>query len=241
MSLDRKLQVVVAVILCLNVVVWFSVRFTRASWENVPPAPDVKYSALSAMGDKSFSYRINGLMVQNFGDTGGRFTPLRDYDYNALTRWMFLQDHLDERSNFMPYLAAYYFSGVQEPEKFRPMLDYLQTVGTKPYPNKWRWLAQGVFLARFILDDIDRALEIANIMVDLNVPDMPAWARQMPAFIMTAQGKKEAAYGLMLEILKTGVDDMHPSEVYSMRLYMCTRLLDAEIAAQDPLCEGLDQ
>lgn len=240
MSIDRKLEIFVAFVLCVNIFLWFSVRFVQSEWTNVPPAPDKKYSSLSGLGDPGFAYRTNALMIQNFGDTGGRFTPLKDYDYDALTEWMFLQDHLDEQSNFMPYLAAYYFSGVQEPEMFRPMLYYLQIVGAKPYADKWRWLAQGVFLARFILKDLDRALELAKDLNSLDDPDIPNWARQISASIMSMRGEKEAAYELMLGILQSSAKDMHPNEVYSMRIYMCNKLLDREQALKNPLCEGIE-
>ncbi len=239
MSLDRKLQIFIALTLFVNIALWFSVRFVQATWANVPPAPDPKYAAMSALGDKSFAYRINSLMIQNFGDTGGRVTALKEYDFDELTKWFFLQDTLDERSNFIPNLAGYYFSGVQEPEKFRPVLDYLEMVGVRPYGEKWRWLAQGVFLARFVIQDMDRALEMAELLSNLDVDDIPIWTKQMPAFVKNARGEKEAAYGLMLEILKTSADKMHPSEVYSMRIYMCTRLLDEKEAEKNPLCEGL--
>ncbi len=239
MCADRKFQIVFALVLVVNIALWFSVRFVQASWVNVPPAPDVKYASLAGLGDRSFAYRLNALMIQNFGDTGGRLTPLEDYNFNILADWFFLQDHLDEQSDFMPYLAAYYFGGVQKPEKFRPLLDYLQMVGVRPYGEKWRWLAQGVFLARFRLNDLDRALELAELMSSSGASDVPAWARQMPAFIMNVQGEKKAAYALMLEILKTSAETLHPNEVYSMRIFMCTRLLEEEEAAKNSLCDGL--
>ncbi len=239
MSVEQRLQIVVFFILVINILFWFSVRFTQASWNNVPPAPEENYAAFSGLGDTSFAYRLNGLMVQNLGDTGGRFTSLKDYDFDRLSIWFDLQDVLDERSDFMPYLAAYYFGSVQEAEKFRPLLPYLEKVGVRPYGEKWRWLAQGVFLARFRINDLDRALELANLLSESEDKDVPSWARQMPAFIMSAQGEKEAAYGLMLEILKSSADRLHPSEVYSMRLFMCERLLKQEEASNNPLCEGL--
>src|SRR5690606_23680957 len=134
------------------------------------------------------------------GDTGGRTTSLNDYNYEELAKWFFLADTLDPVSNYVPYLAAFYFGGVQEPEKFRPVLDYLVHVGNRAEGEKWRFLAHAVYLARFELEDNDTALELANKLARVNNPNMPGWTRQMPAFIMNTQGKKEAAYALLLEM-----------------------------------------
>ncbi len=240
-SLNQELFVkaALAAVLVLNVAFWFSIRDIRSHWNNVPPVPDEKYASAYGLGDKSFAYRLNGIMIQNLGDTGGRVTSLKDYDYGKLAKWFFLQDHLDKKSNFIPYLAGYYFSGVQEPEKFRPVLDYLEQVGNRDYGQKWRWLAQAVFIARYKLNDLDKALSLANVMAKINNDNMPSWARQMPAFIMSAKGEKDAAYALMLEILKTSADKMHPNEVNAMRAYICEQILEMEEAKQDPICEGI--
>lgn len=242
MNLSNQTLIVklgLAFALMLNLLFWFSVRDVQVSWNNVPPAPEKKYASAYGLGDASFAYRINGIMIQNLGDTGGRVTSLKDYNYDALTDWFFVQDHLDKKSNFIPYLASYYFGGLQEPEKFRPVLDYLEEVGKRPYGEKWRWLAQGVFLARFKLNDLDKALSMARSLAKVENDNMPAWARQMPAFVMNAKGEKEASYALMLEILKTSADIMHPNEVNAMRAYICEQILDTKEAKKDPICEGV--
>lgn len=237
-SRDKQVQLCLAFALCLNIIFWFSGRDIQARWDNVPPAPAQKYAAAYGMGDAGFAYRLNGIMLQNLGDTGGRVTSLDDYKYDDLTKWFFLQDYLDPRSDYTPYLAAYYFGSVQTPEKFRPVLDYLQKVGEQAEGQKWRWFAQGVFLARYQLHDLDKALEMANILASTKYDKAPGWVRQMPAFIMTEKGEKKAAYALLLEILKTSAADLHPNEVNAMKAYICTRTLSKEEAAANPLCEG---
>ncbi len=238
-SQENKIKLLLMVALICNVMFWFSVREVRSRWINVPPAPDIKYADSYGLGDSSFAYRLNGLMIQNLGDTGGRYTSLKDYNYDALTKWFYLQDYLDPHSDFVPYLAAFYFGGVQEPEMFRPVLDYLSEVGSRPEGQKWRWLAQGVYLARFKLKDLDKSLELAHVLANAGNENAPSWVRNMPAFIMTAQGEKQAAYALLLEILKTTAEDLHPNEVNAMKAYICERTLSVEEAAQNPLCDNL--
>lgn len=236
--IDKRVQISLTFILALNVLVWFSMRHTQAQWGNVPPPPNPKLAASYGLGDKSFSYRINGIMLQNLGDTGGKFTPLKDYDFKRLTKWFFLQDDLDPKSNYVPYLASYYFGGVQEPEKYRPVFDYLEKVGMRDYGEKWRWMVQAVYIARHSLKDLDKALELAYKLAETENTDAPNWVKQMPAFVMTKRGDKQAAYDLMVEILKTSAEKMHPNEVNAIVANICEVILEPHEAQQDPLCNS---
>lgn len=234
----NKLEILLGLALIINLVFWFSIRGVQAKWTNVPPPPDKKYAAAYGLGDKTFAYRLNGIMIQNFGDTGGRVTSLKDYNFENLAKWFFLQHYLDPNSDYIPYVASYLFGSLQEPEKYRPVLSYLETVGTMPQGEKWRWLAHATFMARYTIKDLDLALRLAEKLAALANENMPAWATNMPAFILAAQGEKEAAYALLLEILKSSGDKMHPNEVNSTRIYICTRILSEEEAAVNPLCEN---
>lgn len=222
-----------------NLIFWFSVRHVQTQWTNVPPPPPKQYASASGLGDRSFSYRMNGIMIQNMGDTGGRTTALKDYNFERLSKWFFLEDSLDAHSNHIPYLAGYYFSGSQDPQKYRPVLDYLETIGVRPDGEKWRWLAHAVFMARFKMKDMDRALSLAHKLAEVKNSDMPEWTRQMPAFVMNAKGEKEAAYALMLEILKSRRDKLHPEEVTAMRSYICGSILDKSEAENNPICKNI--
>ncbi len=208
-------------------------------WGNVPPAPSQEFAATYGLGDKSFAYRVNGLAIQNLGDTGGRITALKDYNYERLAKWFFLEDSLDPHSEYIPYLAGYYFSATQNPKEYAPVLDYLALIGNRSDGEKWRWLAQAVYIARFLMDDMDKSLELANLLAQTKSENVPSWTRQMPAFVMTAKGDKDAAYALFLEILKSSASTMHPNEINSMKIYICTRILDAQDAAKNTLCQDI--
>jgi hypothetical protein len=239
LNTDRNICFFLALAVGLNILFWFSVRDIQGRWLNVPPVPELKYAEAYGLGDSELSYRMIGLMIQNLGETGGRSISLKDYNYESLSQWFFLEDHLNPRSNFIPYLAAFYFSNIANPEKMRPVIDYLLEVGQRAEGQKWRWLAQAVFLARFKMQDMDRALELAHVLAAVDNPEMPGWARQMPAFVMNAKGEKDAAYALMVEILKSRASELHPNEVTNMRYYICDRLLEKKEAHNNPLCENL--
>ncbi len=238
-SLEKKLKISLCFILFLNIILWFFLRHDQARWGNVPPAPEIKYASVSGLGDSSFAYRMHGLMIQGLGNSGGRFEPLKDYDFSHLETWFLLQDNLDPVSDFIPYLAAYYFGGVQETEKLRSVLPYLRMVGLRPEGEKWRWLAQAVYLARYRLKDYDLALEMAHELAALPREDLPGWTKQMPAFVKVDQGDKQAAYSIMIEILKSSAETLHPNEVNAMRDFICLRLLEKDEAQKNPLCSDI--
>ena len=235
--LEKKVSVVLVLVLAVNFMFWLFLRDMQAEWGNVPPAPKEQFAALYGLGDKGFSYRLNGLMLQNLGDTGGRVTALKDYDYDDLTAWFFLQDKLDPVSDYIPYLASYYFGGVQEPEKYRPVLEYLRMVGARPEGIKWKWLVHAVFYARHELEDLDKALDLANDLAKNKNISAPMWIKQMPAYVMNAKGSKREAYSLLVETLKANMDKMAPEEINATRSFICDRILDPSEAKDDPLCQ----
>ncbi|MCB1563972.1 MAG: hypothetical protein KDJ75_10395, partial [Alphaproteobacteria bacterium] len=215
---------------------WRAVRHTQAQWTNVPPVPSVAAASMITLGDSQFAYRVIGLMLQNFGDSGGRHTPLKDYDYERLGAWFMLQEALDPRSNFTPLLAVF-FGASQDPTLIRPVIKYLEVAGNKTEGEKWRWLAHATYLARYKLKDMDLGYEIAVKLANLPDKDMPIWTRQMPAYVLNSRGDKEAALEIMLEILKSGLGKLDPTEVNTTVDYICTQILEEKEALNYPLCQ----
>lgn len=221
-----------------NFLLWLSVRDVQAKWLNVPPVPSQENAAGSGLGDAQFAYRNISIMLQNLGDSGGRTTPLNAYDYDELGRWFMLADHLDPKSNFIPFLAAYYFGGVEgAPEKLPPVIKFLEHVGGRGINEKWRWLAQAVHLARYKYNDMDWALLLAQKLSSLSVTNMPIWAKNMNVLVMNARGEKESAYQMLMQILQTEGDNLHPTEVIFMVDQICNAILDEREAKVHPLCQ----
>lgn len=233
------LIIIFFVFLVCNFTLWLSVRDQQAQWLNVPPPPNPENSAAAGLGDKGFAYRSVGFMLQNLGDSGGRSTPLSDYDYERLGQWFLVADALDEKSNFIPFLAAHYFGAVQNPAKLPPVIEYLSNVGERTEGEKWRWLVQAIHLARYRLNDIDRALDIARKLASLDVPDLPIWAKNMDALIMNVKGEKQAAYEIMIQTLQSEGDKLDPTETLFIVDLICSELLDADAAKDHPLCQTL--
>lgn len=237
----HKIPIVIfTIFLTANFLFWMHSHHVQAEWGNIPPAPKLTHAGIMSLGDKQLAYRANTIMLQNFGNSGGRSVSFKEYDYNNLKEWFFLQDSLDPRSNAVPMMATYYFGGVKDKEKIYHILDYLAVVGRRPYGEKWRWLGHGVNLARYELNDTDKALELAYLLAANKDPDLADWAKQMPAFVLRAQGNTRLAYDIMLNILISNIDTLHPNEIFYMRDYICNTLLPEDKSITPPVfCRDL--
>lgn len=235
----HKLWFILIVAVMLNLASWLSVRKISTKWLNVPEVPALNTAIGFGLGDAQLAYRQIGIMIQNLGDTGGRSTPLKAYNYDRLGQWFFLVDKLDPKSHFMPFIAAYYFANVDDSQKLSNVVDYLAVVGQRPGQERWRWLAQAVYIARWQMKDLDKALALSKILASLNEPDLPLWTKQMPAFVLNAKGNKEEAAAVMMEILKSSVDKIHPNEVNHTKDYICTRILTEKEAEKTSLCQNI--
>ncbi len=239
-GIPYKLLSVFFVVLALNVGLWASVKSVRLQWNNVPPVPS-KVSALwTGLGDEQFAYRLYGLFIQNMGDTGGRVVSLYQFNYEDLAKWFMLAHELDPRSDYAPFLAGYFFGNVRDPEKLRPIVEYLDVASGNGEGQKWRFLGQAAFLARFKMEDMELALRLANKLSNFDNPDLAPWAKQMPAFVLRAQGEKEAAFEMMVSLLQTERENLHPNEVNAMLDFICTRTLDEDDPRLVPLCKDHD-
>jgi hypothetical protein len=235
---DRNipLYALFCLILILNIGYWYKTRDLLTQWSNVPPVTSQGTLERMGLSDAQFSYRLMAMFVQNFGSTGGRDQHFSLYDYGRLSGWMRAGVALDPKSNLMPALAAYYYGAVNHHDNFRAIVDFLAEVGQQPQPHKWRWLAHAVYLARYQMNDLAYALELAEKLAALPRDDLPFWARQMPAFVMSAQGDKAAAYALMMGVLATEAQNLNPTEVRFIRDYICDQLLTPDQAAAEGLC-----
>ena len=120
-----------------------------------------------------------------------------------------------------------------------PIIDYLEVIGQRPQPHKWRWLAQAVFLARYSQNDLNRSYELAMTLANLSTPDMPEWTRQMPAFILVARGDKELAYNMLMNMLQSDGDKMDPAEIGVIRDWICDKILPPDEARIHTVCPSI--
>lgn len=232
----RWAYVLLYAFLLIQFLIAIETRDYRERWLNVPPPPSELGATAPFLGDKSFSYYSYGVMLQNFGDLGGRTTSLKDYNYDMIGRWMVLLDKFDPQSRFVPYLAAYYFGGTQRTERLKPIIEYLAMVGRRAENGNWHWLAQAVYLARFKYNDQVLAEKLAFELARLPNKDLPEWARNFYLVIMNARGEKEAAEALLLAKLQSEGEHMTISEFNLIKSILCKQVYDRTKAAKSPVC-----
>ena len=206
----------------LQGVFWYNTHHIKPDMGIVPPVPGEMEVAALSFGDEQFYFRSLAFRIQNAGDTFGRFTPLKDYDYEKLSYWFYLLDGLDSTSNFVPALASYYYSQTQYKPDLHYIVKYLETHADRDLERKWWWLSQAVYIANQKLKDKKLALRLAHKLA--KVPgNLPIWTRQMPAFIHADLGETEAALAIITAIANN-TKDLEAGEINFMNYFIQDRL-----------------
>jgi hypothetical protein len=214
---------IIAFLICLGAQTsyWWHTRSYHPPMETVPPVPTESAVKALSFGDHQFFFRLLSLHMQNFGDTFGRFTPLKAYDYERLQQWLFLLDSLDNESDYIPTIVSYYFSQTQNPEDTRYLIEYLRKHSEDRLDKKWWWQTQAVYLANHKLKDKDLALAAALPL--LEAKNVPIWVNQLPAFIYEQKGEFGDALSIM-EHVKDNAKDLKPGELYFIEHFIKERL-----------------
>jgi hypothetical protein len=195
------LRIYKALLVCalLQLGFWSQTKDIKPDLGVVPDVPGRAAVQALAFGDNQFYFRVLAFMLQNAGDTYGRFTALRYYDFNKLYHWFSLLDELDSRSNMIPSIASYYFAQTQNTADVRYIVDYLYAHSIRDIERKWWWLLQSIYLASHKLNDMDLALKVAKPMVN---PKVPLFAQEMAAVVHEKRGEMEDALAVMDTIVK---------------------------------------
>jgi hypothetical protein len=199
---------------------WHQTRHIRPNMGIVPDVPGREAVHALTFGDDQFYFRLLAFRLQNSGDTFGRFTSLRYYDFNKLYHWFNLLDELDARSNMIAAMACYYFSQTQNVADVRYVVDYLYTHSTRDIGHKWWWLVQSIYLAQHKLKDMDLALKVASPLVNQEVP---VWAQQMAAVVHEKRGEMDDALNIMMTI-KENAEHIPEADLKYMTYFIEERL-----------------
>lgn len=195
----------------------------------VPDVPGRETVKALSLGDDQFFFRLLALQLQNAGDTFGRFTALKKYDFNKLYHWFRLLDALDDTSNYIPSMATYYFSQTQNRPDVKYVVDYLVEHAAHRVDEKWWWVVQAVYLTNHKLEDKDRAINIANNL--RGHTKIPLWAQQMPAFIYEQRGELQEAAAIIQQILAQK-EELSKYELNFMHYFVDERLNKLESVQQ---------
>jgi hypothetical protein len=206
---------------------WFQTEKIKPDIYIVPPVPSLNSVKAFAFGDEQFYFRILGLRIENAGDSFGRFTALKNYDYLALYKWFKILDNLDNRSIYIPTLAATYYSQTQKKEDTKYIVRYLDEFASRDIDKYWWWMVQAFYIANSTLKDYPLALKLAYKLSENENEKAPNWTRQLPAFVHAQMGEDCAAFLFINKILQddqTGERKIAADEMEFMRYFIKERL-----------------
>ena len=217
----------------LQIAVWWHGLAYKPRIEIVPNVPGKIAVDALAFGEKQGFFRLLGLHLQNFGDSFGRMSALKDYDFSRLERWMVLLDSLDRRSDYIAFLAGHYFSQTQNTQDLRFVINFLAHYSEGRLDEKWWWRTQAVYLAQHKLQDLPLALTLAKPLA--YAKNVPLWVNQMPAFIHEKRGEFADALAIM-EQVSNNADSLTQGELNFIRYFVKERLqaLDSQILSPPP-------
>ena len=231
-----------------EVVIWKGTRKIKPDMSIVPNVPTLVAVKALSFGDEQFYFRTRAYVLQNAGDTFGRSTSLKDYDYKKLYQWWVLLDALDADSNFVPPMVSYYYGATPEYKRDIPyVVDYLEQHADRDPAAKWWWYSQAIYHAKYKMEDLDRALAIADKLA--NIPEdvvAPLWVRQMKAFIYEQRGEFNEACDIIINILEH-YEGLKQGELNFMMHFVEERLAKMAQAAEkkgnnvrlDPRCQAI--
>ncbi len=216
---------------------WQKYESFKPPFDIVPPAPNKFLTSALSLGDEEFLFRVLGTRLQNSGDIFAGFVALKKYDYQRLYQWMKRLDELNYESNFIPSLAAYYYSQTQNTKDVIYVIDYLKEHGQQNIDQKWWWLFQATFIAKKDLKDLDKALEVAYVLSKNENENAPFWTKQMPAFIHEEMGDSCMSFKVIEQLIKeneSGKRQIGIAEMNFMRHFINERLKNLKSQDFDP-------
>ncbi len=202
---------------------WLQTNNIKTKIEIIPSPPNINTLKILSFGDKEFLFRILALRLQNSGDVFAGFLSLKNYDYSRLNAWFKVIDSLNDRSNLIPSLAAYYFSQTQNKNDINYIIDYLDWRASKDINANWWWLFQASNLAQNELKDDKKALDLALKLAQNTNPQAPLWTKQMPAIIYAKQGNDCMSFKIIENLItqnQKGIRKISVEEMNFMRHFI---------------------
>jgi len=238
--IKKRINVFLYLFVCLQFIVWTATEKHTPDIGILDDVPTHNQASIAALGDEQFYFRYLALNLQNSGDSFGRFTALKNYDYAKLGKWLHLLDEMDYKSNFVPSIAAYYYSNTQTPADNIHIVNYLESHYDRMPKEKWWWMAMAASIANFKLQDKQLALRLAFKLSNTPNADMPRWAQQMPAVIYAELGEKELAFEIIND-LANRYDDYSQGEINYMNNFVKERLgyFDKHVDVEAKIDDGI--
>lgn len=183
----------------LQIIFWFATNRIKPQFIITPYPPTALQMQALSFGDMQLYYRKLGFDLQNAGDKYGHYTSFRDHDYQKLRHWFEALDAIDANSEFIPFIAAYYYSMVPDESRIKIIAEYITDYAKKDPSRHWRLLTTAAHIYhKYPQNSRAKLEEIGNTLS--NLQDIPLWARVLTAFYLNDNGEICSAYDLVTRI-----------------------------------------
>lgn len=186
--------------------VWHGMRpLSQAEAKSLSFPPSVAALRLVSLGDPLATARVSMLWLQAFDNQPGMSIPFRALDYDRIREWLARILALDPRGQYPLLVASRLYAQVPVPDKQRAMLAFVYERFFDDPNRRWPWLAHGVILARYRLNDLSLALKYATALTNhATDPHVPYWVRGMTITLLEEMGEIESARVLIGKLIKHG-------------------------------------
>ncbi|MFC1659630.1 hypothetical protein ACFL0U_03630 [Pseudomonadota bacterium] len=221
----------------LQILFWYKIESIKPNLGIVPDLPSKHAARALSLGEEEFYFRVKGLRLQNAGDTFGRVTPLKNYDYKKLYQWFSFLDTINPRSHYIPALAGNYYSNSQNPEDSRYIVKYLEEHYDFNPEGNWWWLYQAIYLATYKLKDQDLTMRLAYKLAETSGENAPTWTKQMAAIMHSKFGQHCESLRVINNILneyESGKSNISDEDINFMLYFINNRLKAMKEEGFDP-------
>ena len=219
-SVPRPLWLVLALAVLLQLGWQLAQRHAAPPARPLPPAPSPALARLASLGEPLAMSKAMLLYLQSFEDQDGVSLPWRQLDYERLAGWLETAQTLDPRSRYALVAAGEVYAGVADPARARRMLAFVSASFAQDPARRWPAMAQAALLAKHQLHDLPLALTLARqLRLKTLGVDVPAWVRQMEAFILEDMDQLDSAKLLVGGLIASGqITDPHELAFMARRL-----------------------
>lgn len=173
-------------------IVWHgSISGLDARAKALEDPPGLTETRLASLDETILASRLTMLYLQSFDIQPGIIIPFRDLDYEKVKAWLELSQRLDERDAYPLFAASNLYLGVEDPGRKKAMLDFIYGEFLKDPEERWPWMAKGALAAQYGLHDRNLALKYAEALG--RAPNAPAWAVELPLFVMENMNEADSA------------------------------------------------
>jgi hypothetical protein len=176
-----------------------------AQMRALPAPPSAATLRLLSAGEPIALSKAMMLYLQSYDDQPGLKLALARLDYAVVQDWLARMLELDPRGQYPLLAASEVYAAVADPARVRQMLDFVYQRFQDDPNRRWPWLAHAAIVARHRLHDLPLARRYAQaIRLRASGAEVPAWAREMEAFILENMDELDSARLLIGALLRSG-------------------------------------